>query len=518
MPLNVDTRSSLRSSAQLDDLVAAIYESSADTQETRWVGWKRALDFDSAHGKFTAAKAIIALANRDPANAARTCGGEAYLVVGVCPGGVIDSVEVRDAAVLHDKLKTFVDGPHFDVDYVEAHGKTVLIITVAPPEPGHRIHSLVKEFDKYRSGTVFVRGVASSEPATHRELNALQDRLLSGTPPSATDEFITALGGSNPAVLGKLMRRTTADLIAEYRDTDRYPATFISRTPTERLRQYVQVADRYQAAAVLVVERVAEGCRLEDRSHERFWRDAVTALAEPRTFPQNPGTLMMQGRDDALEALALLPATLTMYAGTIAAVDCENYGAVRALTTDGAASASFFHPERKVPIIDKVGPWEFVAHQRELALALRAAQKDDLTEELLDTLSRGGQPRRATYPASAYLFDALLPCFPGHPASRYTELFDSAEILFSLIVADQQAQQRHGYIEGPWLGLFVTHAAETASLEGSHFGQFVSDFAEAGDNWKPLQAGMFGGSFERCRTAAQVVWNSASEQYRRGPF
>jgi hypothetical protein len=45
--------------------------------------WKRSLDFATPKGKVTAAKAIIAFANRDPDNATRACDGEAYLVVGV---------------------------------------------------------------------------------------------------------------------------------------------------------------------------------------------------------------------------------------------------------------------------------------------------------------------------------------------------------------------------------------------------------------------------------------------------
>ncbi len=41
------------------------------------------------------------------------------------------------------------DGPHWDIDYVEFHRQHVLIITVAPPQPGHRIHSLVKDYESY---------------------------------------------------------------------------------------------------------------------------------------------------------------------------------------------------------------------------------------------------------------------------------------------------------------------------------------------------------------------------------
>ncbi|MDT5356749.1 MAG: hypothetical protein QOJ56_5281 [Mycobacterium sp.] len=516
MPFLPDTRSSLRRAGRLDDLVAAIYQAGDSSQEAHWLEWKSSLDLDSAHGKFTAAKAIIAFANREPAAAARDCDGEGYFVVGVSSSGVIGGVNVIDAAVLHAKLRTFVDGPHFDVDYVDTQGTHVLVITVAPPQPGDRIHSLVKDYESYRSGTVFVRGLASSDPATHRELNALQDRLLGSPAPSAIDEFITALGSSNPGIVGRLMRRATAEVITECRDADRFPPTFASRVADERIRQYVEIADRYRSVAAPLIERVIEGCRVQNTAHERLWRDTVTALAEPRPVRADRASLITIGRDDDLEALALLPATLTMYAGVIAATDSDNYGAVRALSTDGAVSVSLFEPDRKVNLIDKVGPWEVCSRRVELALALRAAQQNKLTDDVVAALARGGQPHRATYPVSAYLCEALQPYFADHTATRYNELFDTAEILFALIVADQLSR-RAVYIEGPWLGLFVTHAAR-ASLADSHFGRYIAAITEVDESWKPLQAGMFGGSVQRLKAAAQAVWKFTEEQYRRGPF
>jgi hypothetical protein len=109
--------------------------------------------------------------------------------------------------------------------------------------------------------------------------------------------------------------------------------------------------------------------------------------------------------------LALLPTTLTMYAGAIAAVENESYGAVRALITDGSVDRSIRRQGAKVTVIEKAGPWELVAHERQLGLALRAAQQRRLTEDLLAALANGNLPRRPTYPVSAYLFDTLRPYF-----------------------------------------------------------------------------------------------------------
>lgn len=518
MGLNIDTSVSLRSAQRFGELVQAIYDADESTQETHWVEWKRTLDFGTASGKFTAAKAIIAFANRDPANAARECEGEGYLVVGVSRGGVLDGVAVHDAADLSGMLKTYVDGPHWDVDYVEFQGKDVLVITVAPPAAGHRIHSLVKEYDKFRSGTVFRRGVSQSEPATHRELNDLQTRLLQAPPISEGEAFNNAIGSGDYRLAGRLVRSTVRRIIDTCGDPKQFPRTFASRSRTEQITQFVEIADRYLAAAAPLLHLVVEGCRVESTALEREWRQTVTALAEPRPLVQQGGSLITGGVNSELEALAMLPATLVMYAGTIAAVEHDNYGAVRALTTDGTVQASLFG-QRKVAVLDKVGPWELVAQERHLGIALLAAQRGKLTQVLLQALAdgRAQAQSRPTYPVSEYLFTALRPYFADHTETQYTNLFDTAEILFSLITADLMAD-RNPYQDQPWLGLFVTHAAQTHPFEVTEVAQMLTTARNEGGQWPPVVAGLFQGAEIRLRAAVEAVRTATEEQWRRAPY
>lgn len=204
--------------------------------------WKSAVAFTTPEGKFTAAKAITAFANRDPVNAARQCAGEAYLVVGVSTDGVLDGVPVYDNASLEGMLKTYVDGLHWDADYVDFDGKRVLVITVAPPLPGDRIHSLVKEYAKHRSGTVFLRGVSRSEPATHRELNDLQDRLRKKPPVSDVDAFTQAIDSGTDTAAGRIIRTTLRGNIDACGDTKGFPTTFTSRNPAEQISECLPAA------------------------------------------------------------------------------------------------------------------------------------------------------------------------------------------------------------------------------------------------------------------------------------
>jgi hypothetical protein len=518
MGLNIDISRTLRGSHRLDELVQAIYAAdSSTTSETHWLEWKRSLDFATPKGKVTAAKAIIAFANRDPDNAARACDSEAYLVVGVSPDQVLDGAAVYDIADLEGMLKTYVDGPHWDADYVEFQGKHVLVITVAPPSPGDRIHSLVKDYDNYLSGTVFLRGVSTSKPATHRELNDLQHRLLQDPPVSDADTFSEAIGSGNYHAAGGLIRNALRRMVDECGDPQQFPPRFASRVPVEQISQYVEIAGRYLTAVAPVLALVVEGCRVETAALDRQWRHTVSTLAEPRPLLREPGSLITEGRDERLEALALLPATLVMYAGTLAAIEHDNYTAVRALTIDAIVDWSVFN-SAKISVLEKAGPWELVAHERQLGIALRATQEGKLTPDLLHALAAGRVPPRPAYPVSAFLCDALRPYFSDHTDSRYTNLFDSAELLFSLLAADQMAQRSNPYLDQPWLGLFVTHAAQTHPFENTDVARTLHAAANDGDQWPPVQAGLFAGSGQRLQEAVKSVLNATIEQTRRSAF
>jgi hypothetical protein len=206
-----------------------------------------------------------------------------------------------------------------------------------------------------------------------------------------------------------------------------------------------------------------------------------------------------------------------MYAGTIAAIEHDNYTAVRALTTDAIVDWSVFNPA-KISVLEKAGPWELVAHQRQLGIALPAAQDGKLTPDLLHALAAGRVPPRPAYPVSAYLCDALRPYFSDHTASRYTNLFDTAELLFSLLAADQMAQRSNPYLDQPWLGLFVTHAAQTHPFENTDVARTLNAAANDGDQWPPVLAGLFAGSGQRLREAVESVLSATIEQTRRSPF
>ncbi|MDI6105035.1 putative DNA binding domain-containing protein [Actinoplanes sp. NEAU-A12] len=165
------------------------------SDEQDWLEWKSTLDLRSKEQMATVvAKAIIAMANRDPDRAARAVGGIGILLIGIEPGNVT-GVEAVDNADLDNLISPYVgaDGPVWLPHWTQYRGKKILIIEIGPPQWGDPIHTFRKEIQVQSSvqgkeprtisnGAIFVRKLAKSAPAGHVEVTRLGDRRATRAP------------------------------------------------------------------------------------------------------------------------------------------------------------------------------------------------------------------------------------------------------------------------------------------------------------------------------------------------
>lgn len=181
MPLSIDTGRAIRLPSELNQLVDAVLRA-GDHDETDWIEWKSRRDLLRAEDVGDIARHVLAFSNRDPDRAHGTAEGYGYLVVGAQPGEV-HGVEPIDPAALEAKLRPYLggaDGPGWWHHYVETAGKTVLVISVAPPKWGDPIRLLRKPLGSYLKGTVFVRRNGATEIADDTEMDMLQRRIQRG--------------------------------------------------------------------------------------------------------------------------------------------------------------------------------------------------------------------------------------------------------------------------------------------------------------------------------------------------
>ncbi|SCL26209.1 Putative DNA-binding domain-containing protein [Micromonospora rhizosphaerae] len=181
MVLPIDTSAPLLRPSHLTDLVRAVSLADPD-DEHLWIEWKSTLDLNTSAGLEQVVKAIIGLANREPAAAGRRAGGYGYLLVGVEPGS-INGVATMDPEKLVGKVRSYVGTAiSWTPEYIAVDGKQVLVVIVDPPQPGDPIHILRKQTEKFKPATIFVRHTGRTDPANPDDFDKLQARLLQRTP------------------------------------------------------------------------------------------------------------------------------------------------------------------------------------------------------------------------------------------------------------------------------------------------------------------------------------------------
>ncbi|WP_166871509.1 helix-turn-helix domain-containing protein [Salinibacterium sp. ZJ450] len=148
--------------------------------EYHWIEWKSALDLNDQQivGQ-TLAKAIVAMANREPDIAGDYFGGAGVILIGLSDG-TLHGVESVDHAQFEPRLTRFIgeDGPRWTPHWIPIDGETVLAIAVGAPRQGDPIHSFRAAAGKITPGTIYVRKGSRSVPADHEDLQRLARRSL----------------------------------------------------------------------------------------------------------------------------------------------------------------------------------------------------------------------------------------------------------------------------------------------------------------------------------------------------
>lgn len=126
----------------LDSIEAATGD--AEIEKT-WLEVKSHTSLSKPEGKFAIAKAILAMANRDPARAAEFMEGHGLVVVGAEAGRLVGTEKIEDHVLL-DRLAPYLGDtsqtPSFGTKWILRNDNHILIIIVNAPADGDRIYPL----------------------------------------------------------------------------------------------------------------------------------------------------------------------------------------------------------------------------------------------------------------------------------------------------------------------------------------------------------------------------------------
>lgn len=283
------------------------------------------------------------------------------------------------------------------------------------------------------------------------------------------------------------------------RDDTAFPSTAPSAADIGFARHFMEQARRYDAAVLPLVAALVAGVTWGSTADEALWARAVDRVAN---------TDRAYGGEEVLLNLRRLPALLCVYAVGLAAVDRDNFGALRAVSTD----VEFRGITGRVPLLGALHPGRVLYDDlgaQGLALEVETGKvPTDEDLEALRTRRRGAKFTPASNVLHAWLREPLRPTIPND--DRYTEAFDRLEIILALVAADVETQTAD-YTDGPAFGGFTwRYKYDPVPPEQ----RVKAEFDTAGPGWPPLVGGLLGGSADRTAAAFDALIGGAAEARR----
>jgi hypothetical protein len=229
---------------------------------------------------------------------------------------------------------------------------------------------------------------------------------------------------------------------------------------------------RYEAAAEIMLGLIATGCFWSDL-HRELWSQVIRRVANP---PRGyTGSI-------AWEGIRWYPALLLIYAGGVTSVAAQRWGNLAALLKKTEISA---------PSQGRRGPASTVIYPGSV---FESGVEDYLPDLRRDQLAVSKHLHRV-------LRHPLADTIPHD--SDYLAHFCTFEYLLALTHADlREGEFTPDYFWGP-PGLFMSEGQ--CRSKNPVMKDVKRQAKEQGDDWPPLKAGLFGGSYERFEKIATAV-------------
>jgi hypothetical protein len=253
------------------------------------------------------------------------------------------------------------------------------------------------------------------------------------------------------------------------------PTGFPFNTPFSP-EEFAKRTARYEALIEILQSIFATGCYWGAQNHTALWVRALQRLANPAA----PGG---GGYYEEWQRLSYYPSLLLLYAGGIAAVAGKKYDTLAALA---------WRPIIRRPFRGQEGPLAALVNAETLVNA-RDAQNFDPRQNLKT-------------PTSQHLFVVLRPRFSELLPDdvEFQRAFDEFEYLVCLSVM-HHTRKAERFMSWPPIGSFVWREPSNPNRA---IEPLSKDADTLGNNWPPLKAGLFDGSYEAFKTARDALHSS----------
>lgn len=297
--------------------------------------------------------------------------------------------------------------------------------------------------------------------------------------------------------LDELVTDEVSRVLAGMRDTERFPQNYAGGlTQSELTARLAEISMDYWRLVEPFSWSLAIAARWGSPEALGPWIKGIRALSA-EAMKSTGGTIVF------LE-LRHIPALITTMVAALASTGQGRWDNFKALLVDNAVADPSYQNKR-LAIIESVCPWEPFGYGEMTAhvLAHHAKTGDDFATCAADFNKKYGNYYA---PAADWMFGLLQPMFASQfpDEGEYASAFDYAEVSVGVVNEDLGNMRDTGETGRPlrfrnkWFGRSTYRYAHRRC-------EPIDDIAQektaSGTTWKPLQAGLFGGSTERAKIA-----------------
>lgn len=231
-----------------------------------------------------------------------------------------------------------------------------------------------------------------------------------------------------------------------------------------------QRVERCESLTEILLAVMSTGCYWGEQLHQYLWVDSLDRIANP------PDPTSGVSYFKVWRKLSLYPVLLLLYAGGIASLAAEQYSTFAALLLKPQVR----DPNRSQPLVLSLNTW--------------AVMEQDVGQKL------PGMDRHHT-PLSDHLYEVLRETLRGFLPQDiyYQRCFDRFEYLSALVHVDLNLREG-GFSWGP-VGSFGWRRRSHLGNQDDIVREIENEATTTGQDWPPLQVGLFNGSLENFRAA-----------------
>lgn len=313
--------------------------------------------------------------------------------------------------------------------------------------------------------------------------------------------------------LDDLVSAEVARVRGAMRDAERFPTDWKGGTPSQLAIDGALTANDYWRLAEPFCWSLQVAARYGTPENLTPWVKGLKAFATEAHKIAGGHTFLINLRH--------VPSLVAVFVAAMASSGQGKWVNFKTLLIDPTVTDRSYDASPKLPLVEAVNPYKPFDQDSVTQLLVNSLIMGEDIETTQAALDRNEGFRYKTAPA-AWLHAILRPIFNEQfpDDEEYDAAFDATEVILGLVDQDLlnlrhgPNQERAWLRETNWLG----RSTWRSERHENPLDEFTENLSKLYSSYEPLQAGLFGGGYERAKTAAEQYRESFNQMRMRSRF